>query len=87
MGKIVKSFLTKVLYCREKGTNRRCGGQGDILAGIIAAGVAAAVAKHQRAINLLDICYNACIKTRKIMFRTFESRGGSMITSDAMHFM
>lgn len=74
-----------VLKCTAKGSNRRVGGQGDILSGSL--GLFAHWAKSSRELST-DIPYQsiagyaACSVTKCANSLTFDEKGRSMITSD-----
>lgn len=60
---------------------KRCGGQGDILAGTLAT----AVSLNPE--DLIDACISACEFTRASSKRAFDQKGYSLITSDIFDAM
>lgn len=84
------------LVCNTKGSNRRCGGQGDTLSGSIATFTAWSTKKHlwitdkyenkdllnnENTVSLL-CCYNACSVVRNAGRLSFEKCKRSMQASD-----
>jgi ATP-dependent NAD(P)H-hydrate dehydratase len=73
----------KTIRCSVEGAPRRCGGQGDILAGIMAARLSKH-AKEQKD-DPLDVCFEACAVTRNLARKTFALHGMSMIAKDMVN--
>jgi ATP-dependent NAD(P)H-hydrate dehydratase len=79
-----------VLRCTAEGAPRRCGGQGDVLAGTTAVFVAWAVAAARRAntaassseADLQLAAYAACVTTRAAAASAFRVRKRSMVAGD-----
>ncbi|KAI9209598.1 Ribokinase-like protein [Polychytrium aggregatum] len=75
-----------VLKCDIGGSNRRCGGQGDLLAGSLATFLGWST--HFPADNAseaspqLSACYGACVLTRQCSAAAFQRKGRSMMTTD-----
>ncbi|KAI8850447.1 Ribokinase-like protein [Chytridium lagenaria] len=75
------------LRCDEQGSPRRCGGQGDVLAGTIAAFLAwgklwgASLTESHPPLSLLA-CFGAATVTRRCSRLAFEKNGRSMTASD-----
>jgi ATP-dependent NAD(P)H-hydrate dehydratase len=77
------------LECSVASSPRRCGGQGDVLSGIIATTLAWADGVEQwngsRIENEALVCaYAAGALTRTVSWHTFEQRGRSMVASDML---
>ena len=77
------------LHCTAAGAPRRCGGQGDVLAGTTGVFVAWAVAAARRAgdhavPDLALAAYAACLVTRTSAARAFETRRRSMVAGDLL---
>lgn len=72
--------------CCEEGCPKRCGGQGDVLAGIIASKIAKIVSENSvfDKSKAIEQCYESCVFNRKLMRATFEKYKMSMITNDAL---
>jgi len=66
------------LVCSEEGSPRRCGGQGDVLAGSIGLFASWGVPKK----DILAGIYGGCVVTRRLAKKTFEELGYSMSTTD-----
>lgn len=60
---------------------KRCGGQGDILSGILAT----ALTIHGN--NVLKACADSCELIRKASFESYKIKGFSLITSDIFEFI
>lgn len=78
------------LVCNEQGSNRRCGGQGDILAGSM--GTFAYWASQQiHYFEELDpevlAAYAACALTRHTNKIAFKAKGRNMITTDIVDLL
>ncbi|KAM0681287.1 hypothetical protein GINT2_000486 [Glugoides intestinalis] len=71
-------FKNKKLFVSCESSAKRCGGQGDILSGILA--TALSIDK----INLLDAALSSCELLRATTALTFKKKGFSMITSDVL---
>jgi ATP-dependent NAD(P)H-hydrate dehydratase len=84
----------ETLLNEEAGSNRRCGGQGDVLSGTIGAFLAWGM-RYENDQNLtqkisseripLLAAYAACAITRNASKLTFEQLGRSMQTSDVLN--
>lgn len=80
------------VQCIEEGSPRRCGGQGDVLTGIIATFLAwgDGVSKSEWGHDELGVevglacAYAACYMTRAVAKRSFRRRGRGMIASDLL---
>jgi ATP-dependent NAD(P)H-hydrate dehydratase len=72
--------------CKEEGTPKRCGGQGDVLAGVIASKIANMFSESTEFVKktALERCYESCVFNRKLMRETFGKYKMSMITNDAL---
>jgi len=72
------------LYCEEKGSNRRCSGQGDILTGCIATFLAWSLMKRQNEeiSSTVFAAYIGCLLTRRFNGNAFNIYKRSMTTSD-----
>lgn len=81
------------ISCKTVGSPRRCGGQGDILAGVL--GSFLAWADCARKLNNRNIefaeqdiklacCYAACVTARCASGLTYNEKGRSMIASDIL---
>lgn len=66
----------KEIIIDEKGSNRRCGGQGDILAGVIAAACSICNGEY------FSACADAARLVRRASRRTFKKYGYGMLASD-----
>lgn len=77
---IVQFKETKAFVFNES-SYKRCGGQGDILAGILA------TACSLNPNDLFDCCISACELTRLSAKLAFEMHGYSLITSDIFNFI
>lgn len=78
--------------CSVQGGLRRCGGQGDILAGIISVYAHWATMKRDEnnsdeKISMVQAVKEACAVVRQLSLDTFEHRGRSMVTSDILEQM
>ena len=74
-----------VLSCSAAGAPRRCGGQGDVLAGttgVFVAWAMAAARSKEAAPELPLAAYGACLVTRAAAARAFEVRKRSMVAGD-----
>lgn len=60
---------------------KRCGGQGDILSGILAT----AVSLNNK--DIMDACISACEITREASYLSFLKKGYSLITSDIIDML
>ncbi|XP_063315874.1 ATP-dependent (S)-NAD(P)H-hydrate dehydratase isoform X1 [Pelobates fuscus] len=76
----------KVLVCSHEGSNRRCGGQGDLLAGSLGVLVHWAFLAGPEKINgqnpFLVAAFGACSLTRQCNHQAFQKHGRSMTTGD-----
>ncbi|XP_017946736.1 ATP-dependent (S)-NAD(P)H-hydrate dehydratase isoform X1 [Xenopus tropicalis] len=76
----------KVLVCSHEGSSRRCGGQGDLLAGSLGVLVHWALLAGPEKINaqnpFLVAAFGACSLTRQCNHQAFQKYGRSMTTSD-----
>uniref|UniRef100_A0A8C5Q8I2 ATP-dependent (S)-NAD(P)H-hydrate dehydratase n=1 Tax=Leptobrachium leishanense TaxID=445787 RepID=A0A8C5Q8I2_9ANUR len=76
----------KVLVCTHEGSNRRCGGQGDLLAGSLGVLVHWAFPAGPEKINgqnpFLVAAFGACSLTRQCNHQAFQKHGRSMTTGD-----
>uniref|UniRef100_A0A8C5M965 ATP-dependent (S)-NAD(P)H-hydrate dehydratase n=1 Tax=Leptobrachium leishanense TaxID=445787 RepID=A0A8C5M965_9ANUR len=76
----------KVLVCTHEGSNRRCGGQGDLLAGSLGVLVHWAFLAGPEKINgqnpFLVAAFGACSLTRQCNHQAFQKHGRSMTTGD-----
>ena len=77
------------LECRRKGSPRRCGGQGDLLAGSIAAlSCGALAAGPESAADVLPaVCAAACEAVRDAAHRCFKDKQWTMLASDLLHYL
>lgn len=86
-----KGFESGVaLECDAQGSLRRMGGQGDVLAGCIAAFAAWASTAQNKAEDdkraMLPVAaYGACLVVREAARRAFQDKGRSMGAPDIMH--
>lgn len=79
-GKVdVIASQSQVYVCDEQSGLRRCGGQGDVLAGLC--GVFGAWAVTSKCTLFTAACM-ASIATRKLSFNAFKAKGRSMTASD-----
>ena len=86
---IIARGSAPALHCTAAGAPRRCGGQGDVLAGTTGVFVAWAVASARRAgdqaaPDLALAAYAACLVTRTAAARAFEARKRSMVAGDLL---
>ncbi|KAM4700448.1 ATP-dependent (S)-NAD(P)H-hydrate dehydratase isoform 1-T2 [Discoglossus pictus] len=76
----------KVLVCSHEGSSRRCGGQGDLLAGALGVLVHWAFLAGPEKINsqnpFLVAAFGACSLTRQCNHQAFHKSGRSMTTGD-----
>lgn len=76
----------KVLVCSHEGSNRRCGGQGDLLAGSLGVLAHWAFLAGPEKINgqnpFLVAAFGACSLTRQCNQQAFQKHGRSMTTGD-----
>ncbi|XP_041438331.1 ATP-dependent (S)-NAD(P)H-hydrate dehydratase isoform X2 [Xenopus laevis] len=76
----------KVLVCSHEGSSRRCGGQGDLLAGSLGVLLHWALLAGHEKINaqnpFLVAAFGACSLTRQCNHQAFQKCGRSMTTSD-----
>lgn len=75
------NFNSKAV-CSTKGSSRRCGGQGDLLAGSLAVFYNWALMHSSSTNHVFSACYAACKLTRKCNARAFKRKGRSMTTTD-----
>ena len=81
---IIARGAAPTLQCNAAGAPRRCGGQGDVLAGTtgVFAAWASRQAGDQTAPDLALAAYAACLVTRTAAARAFETRKRSMVAGD-----
>ncbi|KAJ1550836.1 hypothetical protein HK096_004735 [Nowakowskiella sp. JEL0078] len=85
----------KTVYNHTEGSSRRCGGQGDILSGVLGTFISWALRKNDfnrlfnlisfesgENVTLLAACFAACSITRDCNRRAFEKYGRSMAATD-----
>ncbi|XP_023608234.1 ATP-dependent (S)-NAD(P)H-hydrate dehydratase isoform X3 [Myotis lucifugus] len=76
----------QVLECNLQGSNRRCGGQGDLLSGFLGVLVQWALHAGPEKTNgfspLLVAAFGACSLTRQCNHQAFQKHGRSTTTSD-----
>ncbi|XP_036156309.1 ATP-dependent (S)-NAD(P)H-hydrate dehydratase isoform X5 [Myotis myotis] len=76
----------QVLECNLQGSNRRCGGQGDLLSGFLGVLVQWALHAGPEKTNgfspLLVAAFGACSLTRQCNHQAFQKYGRSTTTSD-----
>nr|DBA33136.1 TPA: hypothetical protein GDO54_000866 [Pyxicephalus adspersus] len=76
----------KVLVCTHEGSNRRCGGQGDLLAGSLGVLLHWASLAGPEKINghnpFMVAAFGACSLTRQCNHQAFQKYGRSMTTGD-----
>ncbi|XP_073412933.1 ATP-dependent (S)-NAD(P)H-hydrate dehydratase isoform X3 [Dendrobates tinctorius] len=76
----------KVLVCNHEGSSRRCGGQGDLLAGSLGVLVHWAFLAGPEKINgqnpFVVAAFGACSLTRQCNHQAFQKYGRSMTTTD-----
>lgn len=72
--------------CAEAGCPRRCGGQGDILAGAVAtfASWACEGRGGAEAVDLVAACYGGALLTRESSAAGYGKHGRSMVASDIL---
>lgn len=68
--------------CLTKGSPRRCGGQGDLLAGCLAVFYNWALQHSASSTYVFSACYAACKLIRKCNLRAFKRFGRSMTVTD-----
>lgn len=82
-GKIDEIFnSTHQTNCSTFGSGRRCGGQGDLLAGALAVFYNWALQRSNDTNYVFAACYAACKLTRECNARAYKQLGRSMTTSD-----
>jgi ATP-dependent NAD(P)H-hydrate dehydratase len=87
---VIAAAAASPLTCSAAGSLRRCGGQGDVLAGAIACflGWAVAAAKREgRVATAADAqlaAYGGCLVTRLAAERAFALRRRAMLTTDVI---
>lgn len=76
----------QVLECNQQGSNRRCGGQGDLLSGSLGVLVHWALHAGPEKTNgfspLLVAAFGACSLTRQCSHQAFQKHGRSTTTTD-----
>ncbi|XP_071991666.1 ATP-dependent (S)-NAD(P)H-hydrate dehydratase isoform X1 [Engystomops pustulosus] len=76
----------KVLVCNHEGSSRRCGGQGDLLAGSLGVLIHWAFLAGPEKINgqnpFVVAAFGACSLTRQCNHQAFQKYGRSMTTTD-----
>lgn len=77
---------TSISYVELEGAPKRCGGQGDILTGLIGTYLAwnAHAAKPA---STVDCCFEASCMLRMAAKKTFEEKGRSMVASDILNYI
>jgi ATP-dependent NAD(P)H-hydrate dehydratase len=85
-GESGKNEIILEYECKEEGTPKRCGGQGDVLAGVIASKTANIFSERNEFVKktALEKCYESCVINRKLMKETFGKYKMAMITNDAL---
>lgn len=69
----------------ERGSPRRCAGQGDVLAGIIGAFASwNHLADKKSKTTLANVCYEACELLRRVAKAAFKEKKMSLMTSDIL---
>lgn len=84
---IIAHGSAATLECTAAGAPRRCGGQGDVLAGttgVFVAWAAAAARRDQTEPDFALAAYAACLVTRTAAARAFETRKRSMVAGDLL---
>jgi ATP-dependent NAD(P)H-hydrate dehydratase len=74
-----------VLRCADHGSPRRCGGQGDVLAGLTTTFAAWAIAKARgdgEPAQMQQAALAACLVTRRAARLAFAARKRSMVAGD-----
>lgn len=78
------------IFCNEQGSSRRCGGQGDVLAGSMST-FAFWASKQPYSQGELDpevlAAYAACALTRHSNYLGFNQKGRNMITTDIIELL
>ena len=77
---VASSATTAVLRCAEEGSLRRCGGQGDVLAGTIS--VFVAWSARAKTSDLAQAVHTACAVCRRAAKAAFAVKKRSMVASD-----
>ncbi|EME26773.1 carbohydrate kinase family isoform 2 [Galdieria sulphuraria] len=81
---IAAAFCDVVVHCVEQGSLRRCGGQGDILSGLM--GAFSAWMQMNRKLTTPNEwfipVYSACAMTRRCSLQAFRKKQRSMLTTD-----
>ncbi|KAL0963399.1 hypothetical protein UPYG_G00305840 [Umbra pygmaea] len=76
----------KVIWCQQKGSGRRCGGQGDLLSGalgVLAHWAYTSSANMNKSINPSVVAaFGACSLTRQCNTQAFHKYGRATVTSD-----
>lgn len=76
----------QVLECNLQGSNRRCGGQGDLLSGFLGVLMQWALSAGPEKMNgfspFLVAAFGACSLTRQCSYQAFQKYGRSTTTSD-----
>ncbi|XP_014447531.1 ATP-dependent (S)-NAD(P)H-hydrate dehydratase [Tupaia chinensis] len=82
----VMSDGQEVLVCSQKGSSRRCGGQGDLLSGSLGVlahwALLAGPEKTKRSSPLLVAAFGACALTRQCNHQAFQKHGRATTTTD-----
>nr|CAD7264971.1 unnamed protein product [Timema shepardi] len=79
---IAKGDSAAVLKCSTSGSNRRCGGQGDLLSGSLGIFYAWALMSPGSYPASVIAAYASCRLTRECNSRAFGRKGRSMLTTD-----
>lgn len=72
----------RTINCAIGGSNRRCGGQGDILAGAVAIFFHWAIQSPQEKLPAAVACYGASYLTKLCNRMAFQEKGRSMTATD-----
>ena len=85
--RICNAAIEKEATCAEAGCPRRCGGQGDILAGAVATFASWACEGRGDAaeeVDLVAACYGGALLTRASSAAGYSKHGRSMLASDIL---
>lgn len=80
----------KVIFCTISGGLRRCGGIGDVLAGIVgtfAAWANYSLEEDEEVPRMMLAAYGGCALTRDCTFRCFVEKGRSMVAHDIVSYI
>ena len=76
------------LSCHEVGSLRRCGGQGDVLSGIIATFLSWGFKNREKTDDWKQVAaYAGCVVTRRASKLAFAKYGRAMVGSDLIDFV